>query len=196
MIANGRRWKPVLGHAYVTLGVLAGAYRGRDLDYRSTLTHLVEVSDGWRSPPWRWVGDKTVCRRVPLDSVVDEGSAGSGEGLAFAPTCPICLERYNTVLETIGYEEHVRRLNEYYESIFGRHHESNGAAYYVWVLRGDTPLDEGPYGPYDLEQAKSYARISATEGQHDRAVSRGQDAGASSFEFVRRYRARTGERIL
>jgi len=120
MLPNGRRWKPVPGHTYVTLGVLAGAYRGQDLDDRSMLTHLVEIADG------RWVGDKTVCRRVPLDSVVDEGSVADGEGLAFAPTCPICLERYNTVIETIGYEEHVRRLNEYYESIFGRHHEPNG----------------------------------------------------------------------
>ena len=72
----------------------------------------------------------------------------------------------------------------------------NTGGYYVWVLRGDTPLDEGPYGPYDLDQAKSYARISATEGQHDRAVSLGLDAGSSSFEFVRRYQARTGERLL
>jgi hypothetical protein len=77
-------------------------------------------------------------------------------------------------------------------------HASNATSYYVWVLaRGsDSPIDEGPYGPYDLDGAKTFARIGATEGAHDRAVSAGVDPKAASFEIVRRYRARTGERVL
>jgi len=69
--------------------------------------------------------------------------------------------------------------------------------YYVWVLASDgTPKDEGPYGPKDLESAKTYARIAATRGAHDRAVSRGLDPKSPSFEVVRRYERGTGERIL
>ncbi len=75
-------------------------------------------------------------------------------------------------------------------------HRAN-ASYYVWIIgRDDKPLDEGPYGPKDLESAKTFARIGATEGEHDRVVSLGRDPGARSFEVVRRYQARTGERIV
>jgi len=71
------------------------------------------------------------------------------------------------------------------------------SGYYVWVIgRNNQPLDEGPHGPHDLQGAKTYARIAATEGEHDRAVSRGLDPQAPSFEIVRRYRAGTGERVL
>lgn len=67
--------------------------------------------------------------------------------------------------------------------------------YYVWVLSsGGTPLEgEGPLGPYSLQSAKTFARIGATEGAHDRAVSRGVDPAASSFEIIRVYDAGTGE---
>lgn len=340
MFANPTRWKPQPDSVYLTLHVLGGAYRGRDLGERSLLSHLVETRDG------RSVGDKTVCKKVPLVHVVDEGaSMNGGQDLADPPTCALCRERYDLVVATIGRAEHTRRAVEHYDSIFGEHerngyqpnvsrvwiengyliqpneledtrgntyvlsleyevYELNGeratgnyrgpgtvnsnghivlgdpythttlsevkylsqptseswdyylgfkaaladrreavegkptkaasrsgtahyansirwwegyrdgwrekrehaqrgktlkaneSSYYVWVLRGDTPMEEGPYGPYDLDQAKDYARISATEGKHDRAVSRGRDASSESFEFVRRYRAHTGERIL
>ena len=75
----------------------------------------------------------------------------------------------------------------------------NASGYYVWALaRGsNAPLAEGPWGPYDtLESAKTFARIGATEGAHDRAVSLGLDPQAPSFQIVRRYEAETGERIL
>ena len=78
-------------------------------------------------------------------------------------------------------------------------HQSNGVSYYVWALaRGsDAPIDEGPWGPYDnLTSAKTFARIGATEGAHDRAVSMGLNPQSPSFEIVRRYEARTGERLL
>jgi hypothetical protein len=84
-----------------------------------------------------------------------------------------------------------------------RRHKPNefvhpNAGYYVWVLGADGyPLQtEGPHGPHDLQGAKTYARIAATEGRHDRAVSRGRDPETSSFEVVRVYRAGTGERAV
>jgi hypothetical protein len=78
-------------------------------------------------------------------------------------------------------------------------HASNASGYYVWALaRGSSaPLAEGPWGPYGtLESAKTFARIGATEGAHDRAVSIGLDPQAPSFQIVRRYEAGTGERLL
>lgn len=74
----------------------------------------------------------------------------------------------------------------------------NPGDYYVWTLRrGElVPMEEGPYGPHDLDGAKTYARIAATEGTHDRVVSRGRFPASGSFEFVRRYEAGTGRRLL
>jgi hypothetical protein len=76
----------------------------------------------------------------------------------------------------------------------------NGSGYYVWPLaRGSNePLAaEGPWGPYDtLESAKTFARIGATEGAYDRAVSLGLDPNAPGFCIVRRYEAGSGDRIL
>jgi hypothetical protein len=73
----------------------------------------------------------------------------------------------------------------------------NAENYWVWALgRDNKPLTtEGPWGPYDYQTARTYARISATEGTHNRAVSRGQDPLASTFEIMRMYRAGTGEHI-
>ena len=70
--------------------------------------------------------------------------------------------------------------------------------YYVWLLRRGAlePMEEGPYGPNDLQGAKTFARIGATEGGHDRVVSRGRYPGSPSFEIVRRYQAGSGERLL
>ncbi len=76
---------------------------------------------------------------------------------------------------------------------------ANGQGYYVWALAvgSDEPLAEGPWGPYDsLDSAKTFARIGATEGAHDRAVSVGVDPKASGFRIVRRYEAGSGERLL
>lgn len=75
---------------------------------------------------------------------------------------------------------------------------ASAAVYYVWVLdyRG-VPLDgEGPYGPMSLEKAAQFARIGATKGDHDRAVSIGRDPESQGFEILRRYRRGTGERML
>ncbi len=80
-----------------------------------------------------------------------------------------------------------------------KRYAANGGGYYVWALaRGaDEPLAEGPWGPYDtLDGAKTFARIGATEGAHDRAVSLGLHPQAPGFRIVRRYAAGSGERIL
>lgn len=80
-----------------------------------------------------------------------------------------------------------------------RRYAANGSAYYVWALAigSNSPLAEGPWGPYEtLEGAKTFARIGATEGAHDRAVSLGIDPESTGFRIVRRYEARTGERLL
>lgn len=76
-------------------------------------------------------------------------------------------------------------------------HEPNGG-YYVWVLsESGVPLqNEGPHGPHDLQGAKTFARIAATEGRHDRAVSLGRDPTTASFEVVRAYRSGSGERFI
>lgn len=85
-----------------------------------------------------------------------------------------------------------------HKKVASKHHP-NGAGYYVWVVDSSSrPLaKEGPKGPYHtLEGAKPYARISATEGAHDRIISRGRDPRPDDFEIVRRYKARTGERVI
>jgi hypothetical protein len=80
-----------------------------------------------------------------------------------------------------------------------KRYADNGSGYYVWALaRGsDQPLAEDPWGPYDtLEGAKTFARIGATEGAHDRAVSLGADPQAPGFRIVRRYKAKSGARVV
>lgn len=70
--------------------------------------------------------------------------------------------------------------------------------YYVWVLRqgSDEPLSsEGPYGPMTQLRAEQNARIGASKGIHDRAVSRGRDPSSGAFRILRRYAARTGQRM-
>lgn len=76
-------------------------------------------------------------------------------------------------------------------------HETNGG-YYVWILGADglPPQTEGPHGPHDLDGAKTFARIAATEGRHDRVVSLGRDPTVLSFEVVCGYRSGTGERFI
>jgi len=92
----------------------------------------------------------------------------------------------------------MRAAREYIDNYLGPEHTPNApGGYYVWVLLSDgTPKDgEGPYGPMDFIPAKDFARIGATEGAHDRAVSIGLNPDAPSFDIVRHYRRGTGERI-
>lgn len=80
-----------------------------------------------------------------------------------------------------------------------KEYRANAGSYYVWALRSlaSTPLtSEGPWGPMTLEKASQFARIGATEGAHDRAVSFGKDPEAKSFRIERRYAARSGLRLI
>lgn len=62
----------------------------------------------------------------------------------------------------------------------------NPAGYYVHVRGGNNET----YGPYPtLQRAKTFARIGATKGAHDRVVLRGG-------KVVRHYRAGTGESLV
>lgn len=99
--------------------------------------------------------------------------------------------------DVVSLEEAIRRLPRLGGAGSGnRGFKLNGSDYYVWVLNHDgTPKDEGPSGPKDLESAKTYARIAATKGAHDRAVSRGLDPEGQGFEIVRVYQRGTGERL-
>ena len=61
---------------FQTWAVLAGAYKGRDVEARSLLTHSVEVS-----------GEPKALCRVNSESLTDDGR---GDTL---PTCPTCRNR-------------------------------------------------------------------------------------------------------
>jgi hypothetical protein len=64
--------------------------------------------------------------------------------------------------------------------------KDNPSGYYVHVRGGNRET----YGPYPtLQRAKTFARIGATKGAHDRVVLRGG-------RVVRHYRARTGESLV
>lgn len=161
--------------SYDVRGVLAGAYRGRDTMERPTLTHVVFKKDDH---------DLRCGCSQPIDNVVDPYGA---QVAGTPPTCPRCLKIW----------EKLPRELEMSEGYLGQ--QPNGTGYYVWVVDSSSrPLSkEGPYGPYHtLEGAKPYARISATEGAHDRIISRGRDPRSDDFEILRRYKARTGERVI
>jgi len=121
------------------------------------------------------------------------------------------LDRYDEAmseagrLEDEGYTEQARIHRRAAEAAerdadrISRRYTANGSGYYVWALANGSnePLAEGPWGPYEtLESAKTFARIGATEGAHDRAVSLGFDPESASFRIVRRYESGSGERIL
>jgi len=65
---------------YIQSGVLAGAYL--DDNFKVTLTHAMWVDDRGE-----WLSDKTVCNKVPADSLANyDGGAG-------APSCKVCATR-------------------------------------------------------------------------------------------------------
>lgn len=71
----------------------------------------------------------------------------------------------------------------------------SGARYYVWAADDEMQPLEGPWGPYQLQSGKTYARIAATKGDLHRIVTFGRDPGGTSFEIVRIYEAGTGQRM-
>lgn len=141
---------------------------------------------GWTMPTKRYTSFGEITSRVNLETGDEEGEV-SGGGFSGG---------YATFVAPGGHdvEGHARRALE------AAQQRPNRSGYYVWPLaRGSNePLaGEGPWGPYPhLDTAKTFARIGATEGKHDRAVSFGADPSASGFSVLRRYAAGTGERVL
>jgi hypothetical protein len=68
---------------YQTRGVLGGAYRGKALETRALLTHLVAVDT-----------DAPQCRGVKADHIVDE-YAHTEEELAARPSCKVCARKWD-----------------------------------------------------------------------------------------------------
>ena len=60
--------------------VLAGAYRGKDIEERECLLHLYEVTGG------KWGSPKTLCGLIKEDNLCDVAEDGD-------PTCPVCAKR-------------------------------------------------------------------------------------------------------
>lgn len=115
---------------------------------------------------------KTVCGKIPADHLAD--------GCEPAATCPTCIRKLRGHPIMMSYEPNASGI------------------YYVWVLAkgSDTPLSsEGPYGPMSRSSAEANARIGASKGIHDRAVSRGKDPTSGAFRILGRYAARTGSKI-
>lgn len=250
---NGRRrisqFQP---QEFETRGVLAGRYRGRDIEERPLLTHTA-----WPE------SEDAICGTIKPGGLADTFLDPAGNALP--PTCPRCLAKDPRFKRSASakqscpecsYEdrtgevapvdhsceadpEHFHRPGAQHEpnedlgwrEVYGREYraaesrglepwqareeaariawsdyeartgrkrfERNRSSYYVWVIpRGSDEPSEGPRGPYGFDGAKTFARIGATEGANDRAVSRGQDPTAASFEILRRYQAGTGARIL
>lgn len=67
---------------YQTRQVLAGAYRGRDVEARALLTHTADVATSY---------DSAICGKVKPGHLADEFS--DPDGLQVAPTCPACLRK-------------------------------------------------------------------------------------------------------
>ena len=73
---------------------------------------------------------------------------------------------------------------------------ANGARYHVWemgIRDRKNPVRQVNRHPLELGAAKQLARIGATEGKHDRAVTtnpRGRD-----FKIIAQYEARTGDNV-
>lgn len=68
---------------YEIRGVLAGAYKGKDIGDRALLTHAVGVDAAGRDAP------TSLCGRIESDRLAD----AYGTDQALPPTCPLCADR-------------------------------------------------------------------------------------------------------
>jgi hypothetical protein len=64
--------------------VLAGAYRGKDIEERALLIHTVEVEN--------WSIVRVLCRSVKLENLITDAGDVNRE-----PTCPKCKERFDRI---------------------------------------------------------------------------------------------------
>jgi hypothetical protein len=103
----------------IVCGVLAGAYRGRDISERALLTHVFVVTPG--------APDRVLCHRVPVENLCYD------QPLDTPPTCPECAKRFAKPIVGEGWEfqgnsgawhaaivEHVGRKFFSYRFIGGR----------------------------------------------------------------------------
>lgn len=88
LTANARLHYPP-GTRYSVHGVLAGAYRGRDVSQRATLTHAIIVGE-----------DKSLCRRI-------EAGRLAGYSDSPDPTCPECASRLARLREAMVYDAEI-----------------------------------------------------------------------------------------
>lgn len=72
---------PAVSGNYETCAVLAGAYKGKRLSQRSTLTHTVRLNEG------RFA--EVLCGTVDLDSMADS----EADDPDAPPTCPRCAKK-------------------------------------------------------------------------------------------------------
>ena len=70
---------------YVTRGVLAGAYAGKNPPLKYMLTHTVSAAGGTGD-------DEPLCTRVRAESMCDMDMV-EPSGKPTPPTCPVCLKR-------------------------------------------------------------------------------------------------------
>lgn len=75
---------------YMTLGVLAAAYRGKNANLKNLRTHTVVFQNNDATD---LVGDSTLCGSIRLDHMVDSnGMAPEYDVLREKPTCKRCLK--------------------------------------------------------------------------------------------------------
>ncbi len=83
----GRAARAKVWPYYAVRGVLGGRYRaGREETY---VTHAVGQTNSGREGPWD-EDEKTLCRRVRTENLVDVMGASPEDS---KPTCPACAER-------------------------------------------------------------------------------------------------------
>lgn len=98
-------WKYIRGYIrnakesmndFITLGLLAGAYKGGRTKLDKLLTHSVQLM--YSIQPWNgrdvndWIGYFTLCGKIPLGHVADTNSGEPGD-LDKKPTCKACARK-------------------------------------------------------------------------------------------------------
>ncbi len=69
----------------------------------------------------------------------------------------------------------------------------NPGRYYVWAMTPRRKGMEGPWGPYQYQNARTYARIAAQKGEMDRVVTMGKDPETLTIKRI--YEAGTGAHL-
>lgn len=70
---------------YITLSLLAGVYVGGRANLENMLTHSIQY---FTDNIWDWVGETTLCGKIPLEHIADDDSK-----IDEPPTCTSCLRK-------------------------------------------------------------------------------------------------------